>query len=104
MTYTLLLIILFWVQFFGVTMFLHYIYNIKMWSPKPFSYFDNYPFRCFRCCTTWVLIAGYIMMGILLADVVYTLFGITLAVLYGIGLWKSDKERFDYGERDMEDK
>ena len=43
-------------------------------------------------------------MGILLADVVYTLFGITLAGLYGFGLWKSDKERFDYGERDMEDK
>ena len=43
------------------------------------------------------------MMGILLADVVYTLFGITLAGLYGIGLWKSDKERFEYGERDMEE-
>lgn len=40
------------------------------------------------------------MMGILLADVVYTLFGITLAVLYGIGLWKSDKERFDYGKKE----
>lgn len=103
MTHTLLLIILFWVQFFGVTMFLHYLYNIKMWSPKPFGYLDNYPFKCMRCCTTWVLIAGYIMMGILLGDVVYTLFGITLASLYGWGLYKSDKERFEYGERDMED-
>ena len=99
---TILLIILFWVQFFGITMILHYIYNIRMWHPKPFSYLDNYPLKCFRCATTWVLIASYIMMGILLADVVYTVFGITLAVLYGIGLWKSDKERFDYGKRDME--
>ena len=97
---TILLIILFWVQFFGITMILHYIYNIRMWSPKPFSYLDNYPFRCFRCCTTWVLIASYIMMGILLADVVYTVFGITLAVLYGIGLYKDEKEKFDYGKKE----
>ena len=58
MIHTLLLIILFWVQFFGVTMILHYIYNIKMWSPKPFSYLDKPPFNCFKCCTTWVLIGG----------------------------------------------
>lgn len=81
-------------------MILHYIYNTRMWSPKPFSYWDTYPFKCFRCCTTWALITTYIMMGILLADVVYTVFGITLAVLYGIGLWKSDKERFDYGKKE----
>ena len=43
------------------------------------------------------------MSGILLADVVYTVFGVTLAGLYGIGLWKTDKERFYNGERDMED-
>lgn len=100
MLHTILLILLFWVQFFGVTMILHYIYNIRMWSPKSFSYLDNYPFKCFRCATTWVLIAGYMIMGILLADVVYTVLGITLAVLYAIGLWKSDKERFDYGKKE----
>lgn len=100
MIHTILLILLFWVQFFGVTMILHYIYNIRMWSPKSFSYWDNYPFKCFRCATTWVLIAGYIIMGILLADVVYTVFGIMLAGLYAIGLWKSDKERFDYGKKE----
>ena len=81
-------------------MILHYIYNIRMWSPKPFSYLDNYPYRCFRCATTWVLVASYLIMGILLADVVYTVFGITLAILYGIGLYKSDKERFDYGKKE----
>ena len=43
------------------------------------------------------------MAGILLGNVVYTLFGITLASLYGWGLYKNDKERFDYGKRDMED-
>lgn len=100
MLHTILLILLFWVQFFGVTMILHYIYNIRMWSPKPFDYLDNYPFKCMRCATTWVLIAGYIMMGILLADVVYTVFGIMLASLYGYGLWKSDNERFDYGKKE----
>lgn len=100
MIHTILLIILFWVQFFGITMILHYIYNIRMWHPKPFSYLDNYPFKCMRCCTTWVLVAGYLIMGILLADVVYTVFGITLAILYGIGLYKSDKERFDYGKKE----
>lgn len=100
MLHTILLILLFWVQFFGVTMILHYIYNIRMWSPKPFDYLDNYPFKCFRCCTTWALITTYIMMGILLADVVYTVFGITLAILYAIGLYKNDKERFDYGKKE----
>ena len=100
MIHTILLIILFWVQFFGVTMILHYIYNIRMWHPKPFSYLDKPPFHCFKCCSTWVLIASYIMMGILLADVVYTLFGITLAVLYGIGLYKDEKEKFDYGKKE----
>lgn len=103
MLHTILLILLFWVQFFGVTMILHYIYNIRMWHPKPFSYLDNYPFKCFRCATTWFLVSVYLMSGILLADVVYTVFGIMLASLYGYGLWKSDKERFDYGKRDMED-
>ena len=100
MLHTILLIILFWVQFFGITMILHYIYNIRMWSPKPCSYLDNYPFKCFRCCTTWVLIASYLIMGILLADVVYTVFGIKLAVLYGIGLYKRDKEKIDYGKKE----
>ena len=61
---------------------------------------DKPPFNCFKCCTTWVLIASYIMMGILLADVVYTVFGITLAVLYGIGLYKDEKEKFDYGKKE----
>ena len=81
-------------------MILHYIYDIRMWSPKPFSYLDKARFNCFKCCTTWVLIASYIMMGILLADVVYTVFGITLAVLYGIGLYKDEKEKFDYGKKE----
>lgn len=40
------------------------------------------------------------MMGILLADVVYTVFGITLAVLYGYGLYKDEKEKFDYGKKE----
>lgn len=103
MIHTLLLIILFWFIFFGVTMILHYIYNIRMWHPKPFSYWDKPPFNCHKCCTTWVLITTYIMAGLLLADVVYTLFGITLAGLYAIGLYKDEKEKFDYGKRDMED-
>ena len=106
MLHTILLIILFWAEFFGITMILHYIYNIRMWSPKPFGYLDNYPFKCFRCCTTWVLIASYLMMGILLADVIFTIFGITLSSLYGFGLYKNEKERFineDDGKRDMED-
>ena len=44
-------------------------------------------------------------MGILLADVVYTVFGITLASLYGWGLFKNDKERFineDDGKGNLE--
>ena len=94
MLHTILLILLFWAEFFGITMILHYIYNIKMWHPKVWTYWDNYPFKCFRCATTWVLIAGYLMMGILLADVVYTVFGVTLAGLYGTGLYKNEKERF----------
>lgn len=81
-------------------MILHYIYNIRMWSPKPLSYWDKPPFNCFKCCTTWVLIVGYIIIGILLADVVYTVFGITLAILYGYGLYKDEKEKFDYGKKE----
>ena len=100
MLHTILLIILFWAEFFGITMILHYFYNIRMWSPKPFSYFDKPPFNCFKCFTTWCLVAVYLMSGILLADVVYTVFGITLAGLYGYGLYKDEKERIDYGEKE----
>ena len=99
---TLLTIALFWAVFFTITLISHYIYNIKLWSPKPFGYWDNYPFRCYRCCTTWALITTYIMTGILLADVAYTLFGVVLSGLYGYGLLKTDNERFEYGKRDME--
>ena len=33
------------------------------------------------------------MAGILFADITFTLFGITLASLYGFGLYKNEKDR-----------
>ena len=94
MTHTLLLIAIFWLIFFTVTLFTHYVYNVRMWGPAPFSYWDKYPFKCYKCFTTWSLIVVYLMSGILLADASFTVLGITLAALYGYGLHKDEKERF----------
>ena len=93
MTHTLLLIILFWFIFFAITVTTHYIYIVKTVNIKPWSYFDTPPFNCHKCFTTWALITTYIMAGILLADITFTLFGITLASLYGFGLYKNEKDR-----------
>ena len=90
---TILLIILFWAIFFGISVVLHYIYITKSISIKPWSYFDQYPFTCYKCMTTWALVTTYIMAGILLADVTFTILGITLSALYGFGLYKLEKER-----------
>lgn len=86
-------IAIFWVIFFGISMILHYIYNVRMIEIKPWSYFDTYPFKCFKCMTTWALITTYMMAGVLLADLSFTLLGITLSALYGYGLNKNEKER-----------
>lgn len=88
------MIVLFWAIFFAVTITTHYLYNVRMIEIKPFSYFDTFPFRCYKCCTTWALIVVYMGAGILLADLAFTLLGITLASLYGYGLNKTEKERF----------
>lgn len=89
----LLTIAFFWVIFFVITAITHYIYIVRTINIKPWSYFDVYPFRCFKCMTTWALITTYIMAGVLLADLSFTLLGITLSGLYGYGLNKLDKER-----------
>lgn len=91
---TILLILLFWAIFFGISVVLHYIYITKSINIKPWSYFDQYPFACYKCMTTWALVTTYIMAGILLADVTFTLLGITLSFCYGFGLNKREKERF----------
>lgn len=93
MTHILILIILFWFIFFAITVTTHYIYIVKTVNIKPWSYFDKYPFKCYKCMTTWALITTYIMAGILLADMTFTLLGVTLASLYGYGLYKDEKER-----------
>lgn len=97
---TILTIALFWVIFFVITFLTHYIYNVRMLEIKPWSYFDHYPFICFKCMTTWALITTYIMAGVLLADLTFTLLGITLASLYGYGLNKMEKERFNNGNNE----
>lgn len=91
---TILIIILFWAVFFAVTLLTHYVYNVKMVDIKPFSYFDNFPWKCFRCATTWFLIGAYLTVGFIINNWVFVVFGVILAGLYGYGLWKSDKERF----------
>lgn len=90
---TLITIAIFWVIFFVVTATTHYIYIVRTIEIKPWSYFDHYPFICFKCMTTWALITTYIMAGVLLADLTFTLLGITLSALYGYGLNKLEKER-----------
>ena len=91
---TILTIALFWVIFFVITFLTHYIYNVRVLEIKPWGYFDHYPFICYKCMTTWALITTYIMAGVLLADLTFTLLGITLASLYGYGLNKLEKEKF----------
>lgn len=89
----LIKIAIFWVIFFGISVVLHYIYITKSINIKPWSYFDQYPYLCYKCMTTWALVTTYIMAGILLADVTFTILGITLSALYGAGLYKLEKER-----------
>ena len=90
---TIITIIIFWAIFFVITFATHYIYIVRTVNIKPWSYFDHYPFLCYKCMTTWALIATYIMAGVLMADLTFTLLGITLASLYGFGLYKLEKER-----------
>ena len=90
---TILTIALFWVLFFVITYTTHYIYEVRGLDIKPWSYFDTYPYTCRKCMTTWALITTYIMAGILLADLTFTLLGITLAGLYGYGLNKHKEKR-----------
>ena len=90
---TILTIIIFWAIFFIITAITHYIYIVRTFEIKPWSYFDHYPFICFKCMTTWSLITTYIMAGVLMADLTFTLLGITLSGLYGYGLNKLEKER-----------
>ena len=91
---TILVIVLFWMIFFFVTITTHYIYNVRPLNIKPWSYFDHYPYICYKCMTTWALVTTYLMAGILLADLTFTLLGITLSFCYGFGLNKREKERF----------
>lgn len=91
---TILTIALFWVIFFTVTLITHYIYNVRGLDIKPWSYFDTYPYTCHKCMTTWALVTTYLIAGILLADLTFTLLGITLSFCYGFGLNKREKERF----------
>lgn len=91
---TLILILIFWLIFFVISLTTHYIYIVRTIDIKPWSYFDTYPFSCYKCMTTWSLITTYVMAGVLLADLTFTLLGITLASLYGYGLYKTEKERY----------
>lgn len=88
-------ILSFWVTFFTILYIMNWIYMKKGWQPKPFSTLDTLPFNCDRCCTTWTLIAVYIMEGLYLNDILYTLFGIIIAAGWGIGRYIQDKRRFE---------
>lgn len=90
---TILTIVIFWIIFFSVSVTMHWFYS-KDFVIKPMSYFDTYPFICHRCMTTWALITTYVMAGALMADLTFTLLGVTLAGLYGFGLYKREKEYF----------
>lgn len=100
MTHTLLLIAIFWLIFFTITLTTHYLYNVRMWGPAPFSYLDVFPFKCYKCCTTWSLIVAYLMVGILLMKLPFAIFGVILSGLYGFGLFYDEKERFKNDEDD----
>lgn len=90
-----LLLTIFWGMFFGISYTMHYLYNVLYISPKDWSYFDNYPFKCGKCMQTWSLIASYIMVGMIIGNAEFAIFGVMLSALYGYGLYKNEKERIE---------
>ena len=97
---TLITFALFWGIFLIITLTTHYLYNVRMWGPAPFSYLDVFPFKCYRCATTWSLIVAYLMVGIFIKNLPFIVLGVILAALYGYGLNKTEKERFDNGNNE----
>lgn len=95
---TILYIAMFWALFFTITYATHFIYIEKGWMPEPWTYFDYKPFNCHKCMTTWTLIASYTMAGIILSNVVFSVFGVILSILYGYGLYYQEVERTVYEE------
>lgn len=90
-----LMILLFWASFFATIYLTNYIYYGLGWHPDDYSALDTYPFNCHKCMTTNTLIAVYIMEGLLLGSIPYTIFGLVLSGLFGYGLYKTEKERFE---------
>lgn len=93
MVETILTIVLFWAVFFSITAITHYIYIQRGIDIPDWSYFDMYPWLCFKCMTTWTLIAAYVTLGIIIKDALFTGLGVLLSALYGYGLYKLEKER-----------
>lgn len=89
----ILIYILFWGIFAGVTAITWLIYIVKGFTIAPWSYLDRYPFVCYKCMTTWTLIVCYIMAGLLLSDYTFIAMGIALSALHGYGMDKLEKER-----------
>lgn len=94
-------IILFWVVFLIITSVTYFIYIKKAYTPEPFSYLDTYPFKCYKCFTTWSMVASYIMVGLVIKDILFIIFGVTISLLYGYGLYKTEKERFQDDDEDV---
>ena len=97
---TLITFALFWGIFLTITLATHYLYNVRGMNIETWSYFDNYPFSCHKCMTTWSLIVAYAMVGIFIKNLPFIVLGVILAALYGYGLNKTEKERFDNGNNE----
>lgn len=104
MLHTILYIALFWAVFFVITKTVHYFYMDKGFSINAWSYFDAYPWICYKCMCTQSLIAGYIMMAFILQNWYFGIFGVLLGGAYGFGLYKLEKERIITEEDEKEQK
>lgn len=104
MLHTILYIALFWAVFFVITKTVHYLYMERGFEIRAWSYFDAYPFICYKCMCTQSLIAGYIMMAFILSNWYFGIFGVILSIAYGYGIYKLEEERIVSDENGNEQK
>ena len=98
MIQNIILVAAFWILYFIIVFGVHYIKEDLAWQPKPYTALDQYPWICETCLMTWVLIASYISIGIIINNPLFAIFGTLLGAGTGIARKYTEKERMGNDE------
>lgn len=98
MASNIIIVVAFWAMYFILINIVHYCKDQLAWQPKPYTVLDQYPFICETCLTTWVLIASYISVGIIINNPLFAVFGALLGAGHGIARKYTEKERMGNDE------